>query len=178
MLCGRYMGNSEPKQLEQNRIFYGLSKQLFFLACSFFSFGRSMICWRSSHILRNISTTFMTRIIYILSSWLLCRLRDREDILGCIMGLCDRQASSLHKHHQQWDPELHASSFQECDAKRRLGLDWRAQRTTLWITATPGAIGYFPTRAVSVANGVFFTTAYGSFNGSIYALDVKTGRVL
>jgi hypothetical protein len=31
---------------------------------------------------------------------------------------------------------------------------------------------------VSVANGVFFTTSYGSFNDSIYPLDVKTGRVL
>ncbi len=58
-----------------------------------------------------------------------------------------------------------------------VGIDVR-NGTTLWTTATPGAIGNFPTRAVSVANGVFFTTSYGSFNDSIYPLDVKTGRVL
>jgi hypothetical protein len=109
--------------------FHMLSKQKILPCLQFFSFGRTMICSRSSHILRNISTTFMTRIIYILSSWLLCRLRDQVDILGCIMGLWDRQPWSLHKHHQQCGPELYpelyASSFQECDAKLRLGWDRR-----------------------------------------------------
>jgi outer membrane protein assembly factor BamB len=31
---------------------------------------------------------------------------------------------------------------------------------------------------VSVANGVLFTTSVGPLNGSLYALDVKTGGVL
>ncbi len=104
-----------------------------------------MICWRSSHILRNISRTFMTWIIYILSSWLFCRLRDQEDILGCIMGLRDRQPWSLHKHHQQWGPVvLHASSFQECDAKRRLGWDWREQRHDFMDHSHPWRYWQFP----------------------------------
>jgi polyvinyl alcohol dehydrogenase (cytochrome) len=58
-----------------------------------------------------------------------------------------------------------------------VGID-ASNGTTLWTTATPGTIGNFPTGPVSVANGVLFTTSLGPLNGTLYALDVKTGGVL
>ncbi|CAM6080130.1 unnamed protein product [Sphagnum tenellum] len=58
-----------------------------------------------------------------------------------------------------------------------VGID-ASNGTTLWTTATPGTISNLPTGPVSVANGVLFTTSLGPLNGSLYALDAKTGGVL
>ncbi len=58
-----------------------------------------------------------------------------------------------------------------------VGID-ASNGTTLWTTATPGTISNFPTGPVSIANGVLFTTSVGPLNGTLYALDAKTGGVL
>ncbi len=178
LLCGRYMGNSEPKQLEQNRIFNVLSKHVFFLACNFFLLEGlwfvegPLTCWEISEqpswhgsftpYHHDCSAGYGTRGIFWGASW-----GSATDSHRVYTNIINNEAKNFTL----------VPSKNVMQNRGWVGID-ASNGTTLRTTATPCAIGNFPTRAVSVANGVFFTTSYGSFNGSIYVLDTKTCRVL
>jgi hypothetical protein len=158
--------------------FHMLSKQLFFLACNFFLLEALWFVESLSHTekyLNNLHDTDHLHLIIVIA----LQVAGPGGYFGVHHGALGQTTMEFTQTLSTMRPRTsHASSFQECDAKPRLGWDWHKQRHDFMDHSHPWRNWQFPTRAVSVANGVFFTTSYGSFNGSIYALDAKTGRVL